>query len=102
MRNVYYAPLVRWEIVEEIIFLVDPDDREEVQKLVIGSIDHIVMETVLLHLDKEDHAEFLKRSHEGYHDPSLLDWVKARAHGVEDAVKRAIRETKESIRTLLE
>lgn len=102
MRNVYYAPLVRWEIVEEIILLVEPDDREEVQKLVIGSIDHIVMETVLLHLDKADHEEFLKRSHEAYHDHSLLDWVKSRAHGVEDAIRRAIRETKASIRSLLE
>ncbi|NCN87614.1 MAG: hypothetical protein GW941_01820 [Candidatus Pacebacteria bacterium] len=102
MRNVYYAPLVRWEIVEEIIFLVETEDREEVQKLVIGSIDHIVMETILLHLDKEDHAEFLRRSHETYHDPSLLDWVKSRAYGVEDAIIRAIRETKASIRTLLE
>jgi hypothetical protein len=102
MRNVYYAPLVRWEIVEEIIFLVDPEDQDEVKKLVIGSIDHIVMETVLLHLDKEYHQEFLKLSHEKYHDPSLLDWIKEKADGVEEAMKTAIRETKASIRSLLE
>ncbi|MDH5533313.1 MAG: hypothetical protein OEX81_02710 [Candidatus Pacebacteria bacterium] len=102
MKNVYYAPLVRWEIVEEIILLADPDDRQEVQKLVIGSIDHIVMETVLLHLDKEDHEEFLKKSHEAYHDHSLLDWIKSKAHGVEEAIQRAIRDTKSSIRSILE
>lgn len=102
MKNVYYAPLVRWEIVEEIILLVDPEDRDEVKKLVIGSIDHIVMETVLLHLDKSDHEEFLKKSYEAYHDHSLLEWVKSRAYGVEDAIVRAIRETKASIREILE
>jgi hypothetical protein len=102
MKNVYYAPLVRWEIVEEIILLAEPDDREEVQKLVIGSIDHIVMETVLLHLDKEDHAEFLKKTHDSYHDHTLLDWVRSKAHGIEDAMKRSIRDTKSSIRAILE
>jgi len=102
MKNVYYAPLVRWERVEEIILLVDPEDRDEVQKLVVGSIDHIVMETVLLHLDKSDHEEFLKKSHQAYHDTSLLDWIKSKADGVEEAMRRAIRETKASIRELLE
>jgi hypothetical protein len=102
MKNVYYSPLVRWEIVEEIVLLVEPDDREEVKKLVIGSIDHIVMETVLLHLDKADHAEFLKKSHDSYHDHSLLEWLRGKAHGVEDAIKMAIRETKSSIRAILE
>lgn len=101
MKNVYYAPLVRWEIVEEIILLADPDDREEVQKLVIGSIDYIVMETVLLHLDKADHEEFLKKTQESYHDHSLLDWIKSKAYGVEDAIKRAIRDTKSSMREIL-
>lgn len=102
MKNVYYAPLVRWEIVEEIILLVEPDDREEVQKLVIGSIDHIVIETVLIHLDKEHHQEFLEKVRDAYHDEGVLEWLKEKSHGIEDALKNVIRETKASIRTLLE
>lgn len=102
MKNVYYAPLVRWEIVEEIILLVEPDDREEVQKLVIGSIDHIVMETVLIHLDKEHHQEFLEKARDSYHDEGVLEWLKEKSHGIEDALKSVIRETKASIRALLE
>mgnify|MGYP006921612378 CR=1 FL=1 len=102
MKNVYYAPLVRWEIVEEIIFLVDPEDQEEVQKLVIGSIDHVVMETVLIHLDKEYHQEFLEKAQSSYHDEGVLEWLKEKSEGIEDVLKSVIRETKASIRTLLE
>lgn len=101
MKNVYYASLVRWEVVEEIILLVDPEERDEVQKLVIGSIDHIVMETVLLHLDKEHHQEFLEKIHNSYHDEGILDWLKEKVHGIEEILTFIIRETKSSIRDII-
>jgi len=102
MRNVYYKPLVRWELVDEIILLAEPHEKEEVTKLVMGSLDHIVMETILLHLAKEHHEEFLELCHERYHDETLLDWAGEKAEGVQEAIRLAIRETKSSIRKLLE
>lgn len=102
MRNVYYAPLVRWEIVDEIILLADENEREEVEKLVIGSIDHVVIETVLIYLPKDHHHEFMQKLHGSYHDPSILDWLKDKVHDIEDKLKGAITQTKSSIRSLLE
>lgn len=101
MRNVYYAPLVRWEIVDEIILLAPDEERAEVEKLVIGSIDHVVIETVLIHLDEAHHHEFMQKLHDGYHDPSILGWLKDKVHDIEDKLKDAISKTKTSIRELL-
>lgn len=101
MRNVYYAPLVRWERVEEIIMLVPEDERDEAEKLVISSIDHVVIETVLIHLDKEHHDEFMKKIHDAYHDPSVLDWLKEKVGDIEEKLKNAISQTKSSIIQLL-
>ncbi len=102
MRNVYYAPLVRWERVEEIIMLVPEDERDEAERLVISSIDHVVIETVLIHLDKEHHEEFMQKIHDAYHDPSILDWIKEKAGDIEEKLRNAIVQTKSSIRSLIE
>lgn len=101
MKNVYYAPLVRWERVEEIIMLVPEDERDEAERLVIGSIDHVVIETVLIHLDKQHHEEFMKKIHEAYHDPSILEWLKEKVGDIEEKLQNAISQTKSSIRELL-
>jgi len=101
MRNFYYAPLVRWERVEEIIMLVPEDEREEAERLVISSIDHVVIETVLIHLDKQHHKEFMQKIHDAYHDPSVLDWLKDKISDVEEKLKNAISQTKTSIIQLL-
>lgn len=102
MRNVYYRSLVKWEVVEEIILLAEPHEKAEVTKLMMGSLDHVVMETILHHLDKKHHQEFLEMCAHRYHDETLLDWVKEKAEGVEEAVREAIAQTKASIKKLLE
>lgn len=102
MTTVYYARLVRWDKVEEILALVPPESRAEAQELLLGSIDHIVLETVLLHLPEDHHEEFLGKIHAGYHDGGVLDWLQDKVEGLEEILTRAIRETKSQIRSLLE
>lgn len=102
MRNVYYSPLVRWEIVDEMMLLVPEEERKEAERLIIGSLDHVVMETILTHLAHEHHDEFMKLLHDTYHDPSVLDWLKEKIENIEDKLRDAISKTKSSIKSLLE
>jgi hypothetical protein len=103
MRNVFYRSLVRWNRVEEIIFLIDDEKHhDQVRELLIDALDHVVLETALNFLKEELHHEFMDKLHQGYDDEGTLVWLKENAHdGVTEALVMIISETKEHFRGIL-
>jgi len=101
IHTTYYASLVRWEVVDEIVFLAEPIDHAEVRELILKTLDHAVMEEVLRSLHENDHEIFLNMCEVEYHSPSLLEWLEAKADGIRDRLRDTIQRTKAEIREVL-
>jgi len=102
MKRLFYRSLVRVEKIEEILCLVEETERIETHELIINSLDHVVLETILHHLEESWHHEFLGKLHDDFADEAVLLWLEGKAKsGWQEAVVNAIRETKEKIKSLL-
>lgn len=100
--QVFYRSLVRWEKIDEIIFLTPPAHHVEIRQMVLEALDHVVLETALEYLeDENDHIVFLSRCETEFHDEILLDWLRDKHPPLPDLLQRAIRSTKKELRTLL-
>ncbi len=97
----YYDTLIRWDILEEIIELVEEEHQSELYRLIFSILDHAVLETVLHHLPKDHHQPFLELCTHQHHEPSLLMWLEDRQEGISDHIKLRIRQTKIDIKVLL-
>ena len=100
-KNVFYHPLVRWEKVDEIVFLLEPHEHTQTREMIGKTLDHAVMTTVLEHLPREHHEEFLLICQDRFHDETVLIWLEERANGIQEKLRLTIQSTKAEIRTLL-
>ncbi len=100
--SVYYGPLVRWEKVDELVFLTHPTEHTTTRELIITTLDYRVLEAALAHLAEEKHEELLHRVHGTYHDHSILDWLEEEVSDITSILTQAIRKTKDELRELLE
>lgn len=94
----YYDTLIRWDVLEEIVELVEEEDQPEVYKIIFYTLDHAILETVLLHLPKDHHTEFLELCCHQHHEPSLLMWLEDRSDGISEKIRGTIQQTKVEIR----
>jgi len=101
IHTTYYASLVRWEVVDEIVFLAEPIEHAEVRELILKTLDHAVMEEVLRSLHESDHEVFLVMCEREYHSPGLLDWLEVKVEDIRDRLRDTIQRTKAEIREVL-
>lgn len=78
MSKIFYDHLV---LREEVTIELDKynlarEEREELIQLVDETLHHQVLNTILTHLPKEKHREFLEKFHQAPHDEKLLDYIK--------------------------
>lgn len=100
-KQVFYHSLVRWNVVDEIIFLTEPEEHQHSRRLILDTLDHAVLEAALAELSEEEHDAFLDMCKDKYHQEELLDWLSERVEGIHDKLRAAIQETKQEIRELL-
>lgn len=101
MKTVYYRSLVRWEIIDEIVFLTDPVEQQEARELILKTLDHAVLEAVLHVLPPEHHETFLERLEREYHEEQLLDWLETYYADIREHLRGVIQHTKTEIREVI-
>lgn len=92
--SVFYTELVRWNRVDELVFLHSPEEHVEARALIITVLDHVILDTVLTHLPEDDHTDFLLLCQEKYHEPSLLAWLEERVTEIKEYLRAAIQQAK--------
>lgn len=78
MTKIFYDHLVlREEISVELDkYAVGAEGKEELVQLVDETLHHQILNTILTHLPKEKHREFLEKFHQAPHDSQLLEYIK--------------------------
>ncbi len=97
----YYDTLVEWELVEELISLLDESEQTEAYQLLFKTLDHVVLEKALHLLEEQHHQDFLDLLTHQHHEPFVLSWLEERSEGISHQLKITIRETKVEIKELL-
>ena len=66
-------------LIEEITSeLGESEDREELITIIEETFHHHVLDTILTHLPRHHHEEFLSLYHQSPHDEALLDYINQR------------------------
>ncbi|MBI3559170.1 hypothetical protein HY085_02130 [Candidatus Gottesmanbacteria bacterium] len=78
MAKIFYDHLVlREEITVELDkYAVTTEEKEELVQLMDETLHHQILNTILTHLPKDQHQEFLEKFHQAPHDASLLEYIK--------------------------
>lgn len=78
MTKIFYDHLVvREEVTVELDkYSLAREEKEELIQLVDETLHHQILNTILTHLPKEKHREFLEKFHKAPHDESLLEYIK--------------------------
>ena len=95
--KLFYDHLVLKEdlIVELEKHKLAVEEREELVALVDENLHHHVLDTILTHLPKEKHQDFLKKFHNAPHDEKLLEYLKTETVvDIEEEIKTRARKTK--------
>ena len=81
MSKIFYDHLVvRGEVIIELDrYHFSVEEKEELVKIIDETLHHHVLDTILTHLPKEKHPEFLKKFHAVPHDEKLLEYLKIEA-----------------------
>jgi len=101
-KQVFYHPLVRWNVLDEIVFLTEPHQHTQVREMMMQALDHAVLEAALEDLSREEQTAFLELCKDNFHDESLLEWLEERSTDISDKLRGIIQDTKQEIRSLLE
>lgn len=100
MTKVFYDHLI---IIEEIIAVFDlrgirGDEREEFLQLIDQTMHHEILGTILTHLPREHHEEFLIRFHAAPHDASLMTYLNERVSvDIEKEILKAANNVKKTL-----
>jgi hypothetical protein len=100
-KRVYYGPLVRWNLVDEIVFLTEPHEHTQVRTVIVDTLDHVIMEEVLSILDQSHHQSFLVLCQTDYHQSSTLEWLEEKSSGISEKIRVVIQNTKKDLHDLL-
>lgn len=101
--KIFYDHLVSiGEVITEIESLeIEESEKEELARLVDETAHHEMVDVILTHLPEEYHEEFLERFHAKPHDPTLLEYLKARGGGIEEKLKQAGERVRTKLKQLL-
>lgn len=102
--KIFYDHIVQIDhLMSEIHHLeLEVSKKEEIAQLVDELVHHEMVGAILAHLPEEYHDEFLERFHAKPHDPTLLDYLKARVEGIEDKLHQAGEKIREKIKRMLQ
>jgi len=100
-HQVFYRSLVRWNVVDEIVFIMDPDEHQHTRRLILDTLDHAVLEAALAELTEAEHEAFLELCREKFDQEELLTWLQERVDDIEHKLTAAIQQTKQEIRAVL-
>lgn len=100
-HGTYYSPLVRWDVIDEILAAVEEDERLQTKELILKTLDHAVLDAVLEVLPHEHHEVFFSRISEAYHDPSLLEWLEEHHQPIRSHLQVVIQKTKQDIQRVI-
>lgn len=100
MSKIFYDHLIIIEEVEEILRGVEPEEKEELHRLVDEIIHHRVLGCILDHLPRKHHDEFLGRFHQAPYDESLIDYLQektAKEIDIEAKIKEEVGKLKKEL-----
>lgn len=101
MTKIFYDHLV---LREEVTIELDKynlarEEKEELIQLVDETLHHQILNTILTHLPKEKHREFLEKFHKAPHDESLLKYIKDFEQEIVKEAQKIKRELLSEIKT---
>lgn len=78
MTKIFYDHLTITEEITSTLnsYSMSGDERKELEELIGQTVHHEVLNTILTHLPKEKHEDFLTKFHAAPHDKELLDYLK--------------------------
>ena len=102
MAHVFYDHLLELEEIEELIkgHSGEPEEREELNKIVDETVHHRVLGCILQHLPREHHEDFLERFHAAPHDPTIIVFLQEKTPSdvdIEQKIKEAVKELKKEL-----
>ena len=102
--KIFYDEIIQiGELMTHIQHLeIETEEKEELAQMVDETIHHEVMSAILTHLPEEHHEEFLERFQAKPHDPSLLQYLKAKVENIEDKLKETGAELRKKFKAMLQ
>ena len=100
MTKVFYDHLL---IIEEVIAVfelhaIKGNERKELLQVIDKTMHHEILDTILTHLPRRHHEEFLLRFHSSPHDMSLMTYLNERAGiDVEKEILKAANSIKKTL-----
>jgi hypothetical protein len=94
MSKIFYDDIIDLKEVEKHVKLAvkNPEEREEMYKLIDDILHHRLLYAILEKLPKEHHKEFMHRFAERPHDESHLVYLSARVQeDVKEFIKQEVR-----------
>lgn len=98
MKKHFYSHLVETSILSLELGDMDlsQEERVELISLAESQLHHVVIDTILSELSKEDKAIFLKHLHFGQHD-KIWELLNKKVSDVEEKIKKAAEELKKEL-----
>jgi len=101
-QHVFYAKLIDWNKVDEIVFLTEPASHTQVRSMIMEALDHALMTAILHELAEEYHFEFLDLCHQKFHDPIIIEWLEVRRPNISDHLSGIAAATKQELYQLVD
>lgn len=100
MSKLFFDHLVIFEEVDVVIknAAEDPDEREELWKVVDEMVHHHVLTCILEKLPGEHHNDFLEKYHSSPYDTNIIDFLNERTEeDIEDVIRNRMRDLEKEI-----
>lgn len=98
MAKIFYDHLIVFEELIAELNSLDNESKQEIIGLMDETLHHHILDTILTHLPKEHHGEFLERFHKAPHDPELLLFLKQYAVvDIEEKIKEKAKKVKRGL-----
>lgn len=100
MSKIFYDHLIIIEEVEGVLRGVEPEEKEELHRLIDEMIHHRVLGCILDHLPRKHHEEFLDRFHQAPYDESLINYLQlktAKEIDIEAKIKEEVGKLKKEL-----
>lgn len=100
MSKIFYDYLIEFTEVEMVInsSSSDPDEKEEMHRLIDEIIHHRVIGCVLSSLPVHHHEEFLERLHQAPYSEDLMRYLQERIEeNIEEKIKKELAQYKKEL-----
>jgi len=104
MSKIFYDHLI---IIEEITLVLDKHnlnikERQEILNYVDQSMHHHILDTILTHLPKHHHEQFLSKFHAAPHDTKLIEFIKEKVNiDIEKEILKVANKVKKEVIKLI-